>query len=97
VLAQVDAAIGGKTGVNLVSGKNLLGTFHQRARAGRPRRSGDAAFARILRRPVRVAEVRSSEIRDCSGCLKTAARDSGSQSGGGWKVIADSVRLKRRW
>src|SRR5260370_41963768 len=29
VLAQVDAAIGGKTGVNLVSGKNLLGPFHQ--------------------------------------------------------------------
>src|ERR1700683_679409 len=29
VVAEVDAAIGGKTGVNLVSGKNLLGTFHQ--------------------------------------------------------------------
>ncbi len=29
LLAQVDAAIGGKTGVNLVSGKNLLGSFHQ--------------------------------------------------------------------
>ncbi len=29
VLAQVDAAIGGKTGVNLRSGKNLLGTFYQ--------------------------------------------------------------------
>jgi|SRR5580704_11451074 3-dehydroquinate synthase len=29
VLAQVDAAIGGKTGVNLLSGKNLLGTFLQ--------------------------------------------------------------------
>jgi 3-dehydroquinate synthase len=29
VLAQVDAAIGGKTGVNLRAGKNLLGTFHQ--------------------------------------------------------------------
>jgi len=28
VLAQVDASIGGKTAVNLVSGKNLLGTFH---------------------------------------------------------------------
>ena len=28
-LAQVDASIGGKTGVNLPSGKNLLGTFHQ--------------------------------------------------------------------
>jgi 3-dehydroquinate synthase len=29
LLAQVDAAIGGKTGVNLCSGKNLIGTFHQ--------------------------------------------------------------------
>ena len=28
-LAQVDAAIGGKTGVNLRAGKNLLGSFHQ--------------------------------------------------------------------
>jgi 3-dehydroquinate synthase len=29
LLAQVDAAIGGKTGVNLKAGKNLLGTLHQ--------------------------------------------------------------------
>jgi 3-dehydroquinate synthase len=29
LLAQVDAAIGGKTGVNLASGKNLVGAFHQ--------------------------------------------------------------------
>lgn len=29
LLAQVDSAIGGKTGVNLSAGKNLLGTFHQ--------------------------------------------------------------------
>jgi 3-dehydroquinate synthase len=28
VLAQVDASVGGKTGVNLAAGKNLLGTFH---------------------------------------------------------------------
>ena len=28
-LAQVDAAIGGKTGVDLRAGKNLLGSFHQ--------------------------------------------------------------------
>src|SRR5579871_4663563 len=27
--AQVDAAIGGKTGVNLLAGKNLIGSFHQ--------------------------------------------------------------------
>jgi len=29
LLAQVDAAVGGKTGVNLTSGKNLVGSFHQ--------------------------------------------------------------------
>jgi 3-dehydroquinate synthase len=29
LLAQVDAAIGGKTGVNLPEGKNLVGVFHQ--------------------------------------------------------------------
>ena len=29
LVAQVDSAIGGKTGVNLINGKNLLGTFHQ--------------------------------------------------------------------
>jgi len=29
LLAMVDAAIGGKTGVNLPEGKNLLGAFHQ--------------------------------------------------------------------
>jgi 3-dehydroquinate synthase len=31
LLAQVDAAIGGKTGVNLPHGKNLVGTIHQPA------------------------------------------------------------------
>jgi 3-dehydroquinate synthase len=29
LLAQVDAAVGGKTGVNLANGKNLIGSFHQ--------------------------------------------------------------------
>ena len=29
VQAQLDAAVGGKTGVNLRTGKNLIGTFHQ--------------------------------------------------------------------
>lgn len=29
VLAMADAAIGGKTGINLARGKNLVGTFHQ--------------------------------------------------------------------
>lgn len=29
LLAQIDASVGGKTGINLLSGKNLVGAFHQ--------------------------------------------------------------------
>ena len=29
LLAQVDSAVGGKTGINAVAGKNLIGAFHQ--------------------------------------------------------------------
>jgi len=31
IMAQVDSAIGGKTGINLAVGKNLVGSFHQPA------------------------------------------------------------------
>ena len=44
LLAQVDAAIGGKTGVNLAEGKNLFGAFPPAtARADRPDDAADAA------------------------------------------------------
>ena len=29
ILSQVDSAVGGKTGINLEEGKNLVGSFHQ--------------------------------------------------------------------
>ncbi|CAM5332551.1 3-dehydroquinate synthase [Streptomyces tanashiensis] len=29
VLAMVDAAVGGKTGINTAEGKNLVGAFHR--------------------------------------------------------------------
>ena len=29
IMAQVDSSVGGKTGINLSAGKNLVGAFHQ--------------------------------------------------------------------
>ena len=96
VLAQVDAAIGGKTGVNLVSGKNLLGTFHQprvvlidtavlETLPAREYRAGlyESLKCGIIGDPVlfRLFEDRRSEILDRDPVVVE-------------KVIADSVRLK---
>jgi 3-dehydroquinate synthase len=92
----VDAAIGGKTGVNLVSGKNLLGTFHQPRAVlvdpavleTLPSREYHAGLYEALKCGIigdaglfRLFEDRRREILD---------RDPGVIE----KVIADSVRLK---
>src|SRR6266446_832428 len=98
VLAQVDAAIGGKTGVNLQSGKNLVGTFHQprvvlvdpnvlTTLASREYRAGlyEALKCGVIgnARLFRLFEDRRREILD---------RDPSVVE----KVIAESVRLKAR-
>ena len=96
VLAQVDAAIGGKTGVNLISGKNLLGTFHQprtvlidpavlESLPSREYRAGlyESLKCGIIGDPglFRLFEDRRREILDRDPVVVE-------------KVIADSVRLK---
>jgi 3-dehydroquinate synthase len=96
VLAQVDAAIGGKTGVNLVAGKNLLGTFHQpravlidpavlETLSTREYRAGlyESLKCGIIGDPglFRLFEDRHREILDRDPTVIE-------------KVIADSVRLK---
>src|SRR6266403_5513351 len=98
VLVQVDAAIGGKTGVNLVSGKNLLGTFHQpravlidsNVLTTLPSRDYRAGLYEALKCGIignaglfRLFEDQRREILD---------RDPGVIE----KVIAESVRLKAR-
>src|SRR2546422_3662634 len=98
VLAQVDAAIGGKTGVNLHSGKNLLGTFHQprvvlidpNVLTTLPSREYRAGLYEALKCGIignaglfRLFEDRRREILD---------RDPSVVE----KVIAESVRLKAR-
>src|SRR5271155_1408231 len=96
VLAQVDAAIGGKTGVNLASGKNLLGTFHQpravlvdpSVLVTLPSREYQAGLYESLKCGVigdpglfKLFEERRREILDRDPVVVE-------------KVIADSVRLK---
>ena len=68
LLAMVDAAIGGKTAINLKEGKNLLGTFHQ------PRLvASDPEFLQTLPRPeflnglaevLKAAFVRDADLLD---------------------------------
>jgi 3-dehydroquinate synthase len=96
VQAQVDAAIGGKTGVNLKAGKNLLGTFHQprvvlvdpavlETLPSREYRAGmyESLKCGIIGDPglFRLFEERRREILDRDPVVIE-------------KVIADSVRLK---
>ena len=64
LLGMVDAAVGGKTGINTAAGKNLVGAFHEpagvlcdlatcsrRCRARTGRRAGRGRQVRLHRRP----------------------------------------------
>jgi 3-dehydroquinate synthase len=96
VQAQVDAAIGGKTGVNLRTGKNLLGTFHQprvvlidpavlSTLPEREFRAGlyEALKCGVIGKPKLFARIETIQV-------KALRRDAASLE---W-VIAESVRLK---
>ena len=80
LLAMVDSAIGGKTGVNLPEGKNLVGAFHQPlAVLADPARARDAVRPRIPLRARRDREVRVDGRRLRLGAHRRAAR---ARSGG---------------
>ena len=88
LLGMVDAAVGGKTGINTGSGKNLVGSFHEPAgvlcdlatlrvaparRAGRRARRGRQV--RLHRRPARSSRwSRSTDPDGLDGRLPGAAR-----------------------
>ena len=96
LLAQVDAAIGGKTGVNLVSGKNLIGSFHQplavlidpAALDSLPDREYRAGLYEIIKagiiRDVKLFEFLVANHEDVLARTPEAVD----------RIIADSVRMK---
>lgn len=96
LLAQVDAGVGGKTGVNLVSGKNLIGAFHQplvvltdpEVLSTLPEREYRAGIYEVIKCGV----IRSPELFEVMEKRRDAvlARDPETVE----YVIAESVRIK---
>jgi 3-dehydroquinate synthase len=90
LLAQVDAAIGGKTAVNLPQGKNLVGTFHQ------PRAVVcDVASLRSLPREelsAGLAEVVKYGVIADPGLLEVVERRSGDVFDAAPEVLDEIVR-----
>ena len=98
VQAQLDAAVGGKTGVNLRAGKNLVGTFYQpelvlidpASLATLPEREFRAGMYEALKCGVIGDEELFTRLERCS--FKELRKD---QEFLAW-TIAESVRLKAR-
>jgi 3-dehydroquinate synthase len=96
LLAQVDAAIGGKTGVNLTVGKNLIGSFHQPLEVW----IDPAVLETLPEREYRAGLfeiVKAGVIRD-AGLFRFLAERSGEvlarEAGAVDRIIADAVRIK---
>jgi 3-dehydroquinate synthase len=87
LLAQVDAAIGGKTAVNLAAGKNLVGTFHQ------PRLViADTSVLRTL--PERELGAGLFEVIKC-GAIRDAGLFRTVEQNAGRLIAGDQVALER--
>ena len=96
LLAQVDASVGGKTGVNLASGKNLAGAFHQ------PRlvlidpatldTLPDREYRAGLQEVIKHGIIRSAALFDFVNDRREAvlARDPAAVE----HIVAESVRIK---
>jgi 3-dehydroquinate synthase len=96
LLAQVDAAIGGKTGVNLASGKNLIGSFHHPAAVlidpALLDTLSDREYRAGLYEIVKAGIIRSSEL--FRFLQESSARVLAREPGAVDRIVEDSVRIK---
>lgn len=94
IVSQVDSSVGGKTGVNIAEGKNLLGAFHQprlvivdpetlRTLADREFREG---FAEVVKH----AAIRDAAMLDELAALDPSSRDVPAD------LIARNIAIKAR-
>ena len=95
LVAQVDSAYGGKTGVDLPEGKNYAGAYHQpRRRARRPARARDAA-ARGARRGLGRGGQDGADRRRAAVGARPARRRAGRRATSCWPARARSSRSSR--
>jgi len=89
LLAQVDAAVGGKTAVNLGAGKNLAGTFHQpRAVLCDTEVLGTLDEAELR---CGLGEVVKAAVLGAPGLLEQVERDAGRLLAGDGEALAAAV------
>ena len=94
IVAQVDSSVGGKTGVNVGEGKNLLGAFHQprlvivdpETLTTLPDREYHEGFAEAIKH----AAIRDAEMLDELAALDPATRDVPAE------LIARNIAIKAR-
>lgn len=94
IVAQVDSSVGGKTGVNVAEGKNLLGAFHQpRLVIVDPETLGtlpDREFREGFAEAIKHAAIRDAAMLDDLAAFDSSGRDVPAE------LIARNIAIKAR-
>jgi len=94
IVAQVDSSVGGKTGVNVGEGKNLLGTFHQPCLVivdpETLRTLPDREFREGFAEAIKHAAIRDGSMLDSLAALDPNTRDVPAE------LIARNIAIKAR-